>query len=229
MPSFKDGKQVAGATGGVFESNNLGLYNYGRNNPVILKDPDGNIVPLLLAAWAVYEVGSAAYDVYTAGATLLDPKATRAEKSIAVGGAILSIAAPGGGYGTAGKAANRGLKNADEIAEGRKFEIEQLQSARDEGKNVSGRNRLVPQNEIGNVKGNRTDTDQLIKNGDGTFSIVETKRSSSTRQSTGQNAAQEHVKSGGGRFEVRTNQPSQGLRKGDIIEIREYNRINKHE
>lgn len=35
---------------------------------------------------------------------MLDPKATRAEKSIAVGGAILSIGAPGGGYGTAGKA-----------------------------------------------------------------------------------------------------------------------------
>lgn len=69
----------------------------------------------------------------------------------------------------------------------------------------------------------------MIKNDDGTFSIVETKRSATTRQSGGQKAAQGNVESGGGKFEVRTNRPSQGLRKGDIIEVKEYIRINKHE
>ncbi|MCK4707675.1 MAG: hypothetical protein KAU21_03580, partial [Gammaproteobacteria bacterium] len=97
----------------------------------------------------------------------------------------------------------KGLKNADKIAEGKKFEIDKFQEAIDAGKNVTGRNRLVPQNGKGNKKGNRTDTDQLIKNDDGTYSIVETKLRSKTQQSVGQNAAEKQVKSGGGMFEIR--------------------------
>jgi hypothetical protein len=107
LPDFDGSKQVAGAAGGVFESSNLALYTYGRNSPIVLKDPDGNIVPILLAAWAVYEVASSAYDIYTAAKTLSDPNATTTEKGIAVGGAMLSVVAPGGGYGTGGKALAR--------------------------------------------------------------------------------------------------------------------------
>lgn len=73
--------------------------------------------------------------------------------------------------------ARKGLKNADAISEGRKFEIDELKKAIDRGENVSSQTRLVPKNGKGNVKGNRTNTDQLIKNEDGTFTIVETKRS----------------------------------------------------
>ena len=91
--------------GGIFNSRNLSLYGYTHENPVRYTDPDGRVawVPLLLVGWAVYEVGSAAYDIYNAGQTLSDPKATTAEKTIAVGGAIISVAGPGGGYGTVGK------------------------------------------------------------------------------------------------------------------------------
>lgn len=66
---------------------------------------------MLAAAWAIYEVGSAAYDIYNAGKTLADSNANSTEKSVAAGGAILSIVAPGGGYGTAGKA----LTKADDV------------------------------------------------------------------------------------------------------------------
>jgi hypothetical protein len=121
------------------------------------------------------------------------------------------------------------FRNSDEVEEGRLYEAEQLQTTRNEGKNVTGRNRLVPQNGSGNVPGNRTDTDQLIKNDNGSFSIVETKRSSTSKLSKGQNAAKENVESGDGMFEIRTNQPQQGLKKGDIIHVEEYMRKNKHE
>lgn len=127
------------------------------------------------------------------------------------------------------KDTKKAVKNAEAIAEGRKFEADELQKAISEGKNATGRNRLVPQNGKGNVKGNRTDTDQLIKNDDGTFSIVETKRTSSTKQTGGQNTAQSHVESGNGVFEVRTNQPSQGLKKGDKIKVVDYKRVNKYD
>lgn len=123
----------------------------------------------------------------------------------------------------------KAVKNADKIAEGKKFEADELAKSVSEGKDVTGRNRLVPQNGKGNVKGNRTDTDQLIKNKDGTYTIVETKLSSKTKQSTGQNASQKNTNSGSGVFETRTNQPSQGIRKGDKIQVKEYIRKNKNE
>ena len=77
------------------------------------------------------------------------------------------------------------------------------------------------------VYGARTNADQLIKNKDGSFTIVETKRSSTTPLTKGQKAAQKHVNSGNGIFEVRSNRPNQGLHKGDKIRVKEYNRVNK--
>jgi len=42
LPSFKaGGEKVQTTGGGVFVSGNLGLYSYGRNNPLALVDPDG--------------------------------------------------------------------------------------------------------------------------------------------------------------------------------------------
>lgn len=213
-------------------------YGYCYNNPINLIDPDGKL-PIIPIIWGAIEVGGAIYDGYQAYKTLSDKNATTGEKWAAAGGVALGAVLPGAGYGTGAKTtvkavdkaidAKKVVKNADAIAEGRKFEADQLARSVSEGKNVTRRNRLVPQNGKGNVKGNRTDTDQLIKNNDGTFSIKETKRSSSTRQSKGQKATQRHVESGNGIFEVRTNQPSQGLRKGDKIQVKNYERINKHD
>ncbi len=77
-------------------------YTYGLNNPYAYVDKDGRI-PVLVAAWAAYEIGSAIYDAYTAYKTVRDPNASQAEKSIAVAGLGASILLPGGGYGTSGK------------------------------------------------------------------------------------------------------------------------------
>ncbi len=61
------------------------------------------------------------------------------------------------------------------------------------------------------------------------FSIVETKRSSTTHLSKGQKAAREHVDNGNGIFEVRSNRPGQGLSKGGKIRVKDYHRVNKIE
>lgn len=77
-------------------------YTYALNNPNAFVDKDGR-VPVLVAAWAVYEVGSALYDAYTAYKTVRDPNASKAEKSVAVAGLGASVFLPGGGYGAGGK------------------------------------------------------------------------------------------------------------------------------
>ena len=98
----------------------------------------------------------------------------------------------------------------------------------DQGFNVSSHTRLVPSNSKGNVKGNRTNVDQLIKNCKGSYTIVETKRSSKTSLSRGQGAAKKHVETSNGIFSVRSNVPSQQLRRNDKIIVKEYRRINKY-
>jgi len=81
------------------------LYVYVTNSPVNYVDPTGNVPVLVVAAgiWTAYEFISGAYDVYNAARTIRDPGATSFDKSVAAGGAILSVFGPGGGYGKAGK------------------------------------------------------------------------------------------------------------------------------
>ena len=70
---------------------------------------------MLLAAYAAYEVGSAAYDVYNAGKTLLDRGASRKEKTVTVGLAAASLMGPGGGYTAAGHGLGKLLGEGAEL------------------------------------------------------------------------------------------------------------------
>lgn len=93
---------------------------------------------------------------------------------------------------------------------------------------VSTQVRLVPLNGKGNVNGNRTTVDQLIKNEDGSYTIIETKLRDTTPLSPGQKAAKKHIGTEGGVFEVRSDINELNLKKGDIINVREYIRKNKY-
>ncbi|HEX5745450.1 MAG TPA: SpvB/TcaC N-terminal domain-containing protein [Archangium sp.] len=104
-PASSDYLDGQAGFGGVYQPVNLSTYAYAGHNPQTYIDPDGRIVwlPVLAAAWAITEVGLAAYDAYNAYQTINDPNATTFDKGIAVGGVLLSAPLPGGGYGAIGK------------------------------------------------------------------------------------------------------------------------------
>jgi|GEM_PF-3435288 len=112
------------------------------------------------------------------------------------------------------------------IFAGNLFEKRQLKIAQEAGLDAQGQIRLVPQNGKGNVKGNRTDADILIKNSDNTFSLIETKLSWKQKLRKGQAAAEEQINQGNGIFEVRTENKALGLEVGQRIKIRDYQRVN---
>ena len=94
----------------------LNSYAYALGNPVLHSDPSGEIAPLLLVAWAVAEVGLAAWDAVDLVQTLGDNNATSTEKLTTGGLFLIGAIAPGGGYTKADNIA----KNASDV--GRKFD-----------------------------------------------------------------------------------------------------------
>ena len=98
-----------------FGGESANLYSYATNDPISYVDAGGRI-PILavaLAAWALYEAASSAYDVYNAANTWADPCASLGAKFGTTGLAVLGLVAPGGG-GTAltrPVVANRKLSN----------------------------------------------------------------------------------------------------------------------
>ena len=96
----------------IQEAGGLNLYGAFANDPVNKYDEYGLAVPILAAVavvWAVVEIGGALYDAYTTIETWRDPCADGWEKVSTSGLFIVGLAAPGAGYGTAGKA---GIKAA---------------------------------------------------------------------------------------------------------------------
>lgn len=79
-------------------------------------------------------------------------------------------------------------------------------------------------------EGNRTNVDQLIRNEDGSYTLVETKLRSTTRLSKGQKAAKKQIKKGSGMVEVRSDELEDwGIPRGQEIKINRFELEFKYE
>ncbi len=214
----------------------ISQYSYCGGDPINRVDPDGKF-------WdTVWDVGNIIYDGTCAIIEHIKGNHEAAKEywidaAYDTGAALIPFVPAGASKVTkAAKGldkasdAKKGLKNADAIKEGKAFEAEELQKAIDRGENVASQVTIVPLNGKGNVKGNRMRTDQLIKNPDGTFTIVETKRTNLTPLSSGQQKAYDHVLNGNGQsmFEIRSDIRKWGLKSGQTIQVRNFERIDKY-
>ena len=217
-------------------------YVYCLNNPLIKTDSSGKYVESLwdIASMAIGvssfvdnvsqgNVGAALVD---AGGILLDAAATALPG--VPGGAGAGIKAYRAGKAatqTSAKVASNGMKNADAIKEGLAFEKEVINQLKESGLEVYDHLRLVPLNGIGNVKGNRTTVDVLVRNEDGkTFTIIEIKLRESTKLSDGQKVAREHVKNGDGIFKIRSSKINDTpLKKQQTIKVTNYIKRTKYD
>ena len=184
-------------------------YMYCGGNPIMYFDKDGKIWDTLIdVGFLIYDVGSAIY--YHATGEHETAKGYWVDAGIDAVAAVIPIASAGmtklpkligKGSNAVAKSADisktakvidktsdvkKGLKNAEAIKEGKLFEQDELAKSIAEGKDVRGQITLVPLNGGGNVKGNRSRLDQLIRNDDNTYSVIETKLRHSTKLSPGQ-------------------------------------------
>ncbi|MCM1491121.1 MAG: hypothetical protein NC095_09900, partial [Muribaculum sp.] len=214
----------------------LSPYLYCANNPINAIDNDGNF-------WeTVWDVGNLLYDV---GAAIVDHAKGNHQSAaghwidagadglaviipfVPAGASKLGKAAVAIDKASDAKTASKGMKNVPEIKEGLDFQEQVSKELRAQGKNVSEQVTLVPKNGEGNVKGNRIRADALVKEKDGTTTVVEAKRSSTTRLSTGQEKAKRHIENGNKKFEVRSNKD--GYKKNQEIRVDKWDRKNKYE
>ena len=206
----------------------------------LISDPIGTLQPILDAYAGKIErlaTGNATdEDIYD-----LNAEIGEAGVGLLLGGATLGVKALKKTLKpdiNKGDIVNKTLKDVDKadvpktkgempsyVKEGLDFEKAKLNELKAKGVNAEGNVTLVPQNGTGNVNGNRTKADALIKNDDGTFTIVEYKLTKQTQLSSGQKASQSHVGSKKGKpatFEARSDNKKLGIKKGQIIKVKEY-------
>jgi RHS repeat-associated protein len=94
------------------------LYRYTFNNSLNSIDPDGQLVPVIIAGslvlWGAAEVGLSIWDFISTIKTWLDPCETLSSKMITTGLFLVGMVSPGGGYGEIGKGV---LSKVDDIAD----------------------------------------------------------------------------------------------------------------
>lgn len=215
----------------------LSPFAYCACNTVNYKDPTGEVIETLWdIANVVYDAGAAIYNHITG-----DHKAAKSnwiDAGIDMGAVLLpgipagmSKAAKGvEAVKNASKAKAGGkLKNAAEIAEGKAFEKQTLNEAIQRGDDVVSQVTIVPLNGKGNVKGNRSRADQLVRNKDDSYTVREAKRTNKTRLTRGQQATETHIGKNGGMFEIRKDIEPWDLQKNKQIFIKNFERKNKYE
>jgi len=103
-----------------FAGGDVNLYAYVGNNPVNLIDPDGQIpIVVIPIIWAVIEAGLSAYDIYDTASTLADPCSSDFDKGAAIGGLVMGMVLPGGGYGTGLKFTKKMVSTSELMFKGR--------------------------------------------------------------------------------------------------------------
>lgn len=75
---------------------------------------------------------------------------------------------------------------------------------------------------------NRPRVDVLIKNQDGTFTIVEAKLTNTTRKTTGQKTMQQYITNGGSKVVVRSSNKRLRLSKNETITVTNYKVVVKY-
>ena len=98
----------------IGETGGLNLYGFAAGDPANLMDVDGQIVPVLLAAWAAAEIGMTIYDAIDTYNTMTDPCTGAEMKALAGTLFIAGLAGPGAGYNKAGKEV---IEHADEVVD----------------------------------------------------------------------------------------------------------------
>jgi RHS repeat-associated protein len=103
---------------GVFEPRNLALNSYAHQNPAVLRDADGNWVPLILGAIWLVDKGMAAYDAYQDYKAIQSGEKTVGDVALERGtGYALGAIMPGGGLATklGGKLLKKVEKGGDDL------------------------------------------------------------------------------------------------------------------
>ncbi len=90
-----------------FGGSDANLYRYALGDPVNLYDPDGEIVPAVIAvaatAWVLTEVSLSIYDLISTVDTWLDPCASLSEKTLVSTLFLAGLVGPGGGGASSAK------------------------------------------------------------------------------------------------------------------------------
>jgi RHS repeat-associated protein len=114
-------------------------YGYVWNNPVNYVDPSGQIGIPVLAAIAVFEIGSTLWDAYDAYRTFSDDCSGSAARWFSGGAFLAGVLLPGGGYGSLDNAARAWPGSADEMDELLGFAGTRIP----DGPMTAGRNKVV--------------------------------------------------------------------------------------
>lgn len=210
---------------------NVSPYAYCLGNPVKNIDPDGRVVETAWdAANVIMDVASCATNI--AAGNYLSAGIDALGLLFDAGATVIPGVPAGVGWALKSYRTSKDVKMTANIlkenaAAGKAFENAIVRIAKKGDKNVGSQITLIPLNGKGYVKDNITRVDGLMKNKDGTWTIIESKASKNPRLSKGQNASREHVIENNQFFEVRSAENNLDLKKTQKIQVTYYITVYK--